>query len=151
MAQVGKDKPVDRANSRTPRGFGGSEDMHTGQVIVFLHDWHERDVATDDVVKQLRSEFAKLPGVHADDAAAHTDRAWEWQGAEEAPRTMVAAAARRAVRRASRVQARTAARMAAHLRAGDEHRDVPPHARIGPSPHPSPHPTPPQAAHPRVA
>uniref|UniRef100_UPI00349E9E25 hypothetical protein n=1 Tax=Leadbetterella sp. DM7 TaxID=3235085 RepID=UPI00349E9E25 len=36
LAQVGKDKPVDRANSRTPRGFGGSEDMHTGQVIVFL-------------------------------------------------------------------------------------------------------------------
>ena len=65
LAQVGKDKPVDRANSRTPRGFGGSEDMHTGQVIVFLHDWHERDVATDDVVKQLRGEFAKLPGVQA--------------------------------------------------------------------------------------
>ena len=100
---------------------------------------------------QVSLERAKLPGAQGSDAAAIADRAWEWQGAEEAPRTVAAAAARRAVRRAARVQARAAARMAAHLRTGDEHRDLSPHARIGMSAHPSPHPTPPQAAHPRVA
>jgi multidrug efflux pump len=65
LAEVGEGKPVQRANSRAPRGWGGSEDMHTGQVIVFLEDWHKRDVATDEVVDKLRAEFAKLPGVQA--------------------------------------------------------------------------------------
>jgi protein ImuA len=106
---------------------------------------------------QVVLERAKLPGVQGPSAgtAAVADRAWEWQGAEDAPRSVVSAAARRAVRRAARVQARTAARMAAHLGAGDgvgeACRDQAPHARIGPSSHPAPHPTPPQAAHPRVA
>ncbi|KAF1694252.1 efflux RND transporter permease subunit [Pseudoxanthomonas koreensis] len=63
LAEVGEGKPVQRANSRAPRGWGGSEDMHTGQVIVFLEDWHKRDVPTDEVVDRLRAEFAKLPGV----------------------------------------------------------------------------------------
>ncbi|WP_372018473.1 efflux RND transporter permease subunit [Pseudoxanthomonas sp. 10H] len=63
LAEVGEGKPIQRANSRVPRGWGGSEDMHTGQVIVFLEDWHERDVPTDQVVNTLRAEFAKLPGV----------------------------------------------------------------------------------------
>ena len=65
MGQVGGDKPIQRANSRVPRGFGGSEDMHTGQVIVFLQDWHERGVSTDEVVNGLRGELSKLPGVQA--------------------------------------------------------------------------------------
>lgn len=65
MGQVGGDKPIERANSRVPRGFGGSEDMHTGQVIVFLQDWHEREATTDDVVNGLRAELSKLPGVQA--------------------------------------------------------------------------------------
>ena len=34
LAEVGEGKPIQRANSRAPRGWGGSEDMHTGQVIV---------------------------------------------------------------------------------------------------------------------
>ncbi len=62
---VGDDRPIERANSRVPRGWGGSEDMHTGQVIVFLHDWRDRDTSTSDVVEQLRAEFARLPGVQA--------------------------------------------------------------------------------------
>ncbi|MCR6685576.1 efflux RND transporter permease subunit [Pseudoxanthomonas sp.] len=65
LAQVGEGKPVQRANSRAPRGWGGGEDMHTGQVIVFLEDWHKRDVSTDEVVEAMRTEFAKLPGVQA--------------------------------------------------------------------------------------
>lgn len=60
---VGDDQPIQRANSRVPRGWGGSEDMHTGQVIVFLQDWRDRDVPTSEVVESLRAEFATLPGV----------------------------------------------------------------------------------------
>ena len=63
LAQVGQGKPIQRANSRAPRGWGGSEDMHTGQVMVFLEDWDRREVSTDAVVSGLRAEFAKLPGV----------------------------------------------------------------------------------------
>ncbi|MDR6991620.1 efflux RND transporter permease subunit [Luteimonas sp. 3794] len=60
---VGPDKPIERANSRVPRGWGGSEEMHNGQVIVFLHDWRQRDVSTREVVEDLRAQFADLPGV----------------------------------------------------------------------------------------
>ena len=60
---VDGDGPIERANSRVPRGWGGSEEMHSGHVIVFLKDWRERDTSTAAVVAQLRSEFALLPGV----------------------------------------------------------------------------------------
>ncbi|MBD9367171.1 efflux RND transporter permease subunit [Xanthomonas sp. XNM01] len=62
---VGEDRPIERANSRVPRGWGGSEDMHTGQVIVFLRDWRDRDASTAEVVEQLRGRLAQLPGVQA--------------------------------------------------------------------------------------
>ena len=65
LGQIGEDKPIQRANSRVPRGWGGSEDMHTGQVIVFLEDWGVRKESTDEVVAALRREFAQLPGVQA--------------------------------------------------------------------------------------
>ena len=35
--------------------------MHTGQAIVFLQDWDERDVTTAEVVEQLRSELGTIP------------------------------------------------------------------------------------------
>ena len=57
------DGPIERANSRVPRGWGGGEDMHTGHVIVFLKNWRERDIGTAEVVQQLRADFAGLPGV----------------------------------------------------------------------------------------
>ncbi|MEZ0469563.1 efflux RND transporter permease subunit [Luteimonas salinilitoris] len=60
---IGEGKPIQRANSRAPRGWGGSEEMHTGQVIVFLQDWDVRDIATEDLVAELRGKFAALPGV----------------------------------------------------------------------------------------
>jgi len=63
LEQVGEGKPIQRANARVPRGWGGSEEMHTGQVIVFLEDWNKRNVATSDVVAQVRERFADLPGV----------------------------------------------------------------------------------------
>ncbi|MBE2292597.1 MAG: efflux RND transporter permease subunit [Xanthomonadaceae bacterium] len=65
LEQVGEGRPVLRANSRVPRGWGGGEDMHTGHVVVFLQDWRQRKVSTDEVVGQLRAELAKLPGVQA--------------------------------------------------------------------------------------
>ncbi|TYT25765.1 efflux RND transporter permease subunit [Luteimonas viscosa] len=63
LAQVGEGKPIERANSRVPRGWGGSEEMHTGHVIVFLEDWGTREQTTDEVVADLRAQFAALPGV----------------------------------------------------------------------------------------
>ncbi|WP_202844140.1 efflux RND transporter permease subunit [Luteimonas saliphila] len=65
LGQVGEGKPIERANSRVPRGWGGSEEMHTGQVIVFLEDWGIRKETTDEVVADLRARFAALPGVQA--------------------------------------------------------------------------------------
>jgi len=63
LGQVGEGRPIQRANSRVPRGWGGSEEMHTGQVIIFLEDWNVREQSTDQVVAGLRSQFADLPGV----------------------------------------------------------------------------------------
>jgi multidrug efflux pump len=63
LRQVGEGKPMQRVNTRVPGGFGVSEEMHTGQAIVFLHDWDKRDVTTDDVVQQVRKELGALPGI----------------------------------------------------------------------------------------
>jgi multidrug efflux pump len=65
LGRIGDGQPIQRANSRVPRGWGGSEEMHTGHVIVFLQDWGDRKESTDEVVAGLRREFAKLPGVQA--------------------------------------------------------------------------------------
>lgn len=63
--RVGDDKPIQRANARVPGGFGASEEMHTGQVIVFLQDWHKRDVTTTQVLESVRTELEKMPGIRA--------------------------------------------------------------------------------------
>jgi multidrug efflux pump len=63
LSQVGDGKPLQRVNTRVPGGFGASEEMHTGQAIVFLHDWQKREISTDDVVQQVRKEMGGLPGV----------------------------------------------------------------------------------------
>src|SRR5690606_26397144 len=60
---IGDDGPIERANSRVPRGWGGSEEMHSGAVIVFLKDWREREESTADVVASVRDSFSELPGV----------------------------------------------------------------------------------------
>ncbi len=62
---LGDGKPLQRANTRVPGGFGASEEMHTGQVIVFLHDWDKRDISTAEVVEKVRGDLAKLPSVRA--------------------------------------------------------------------------------------
>jgi multidrug efflux pump len=62
---LGDDKPIQRINTRVPGGFGASEEMHTGQAIVFLQDWDKRDVTTAEVVGQLRAELAAIPTIRA--------------------------------------------------------------------------------------
>jgi multidrug efflux pump len=65
LGQIGGEQPIERANTRVPGGFGASEEMHTGQVIVFLKPWDQRDTSTDDVVTRMRGDLGKLPGVRA--------------------------------------------------------------------------------------
>ncbi len=65
LAQVGEGKPIERANSRVPGGWGAGADMHTGNVIVFLQPWDKRGQTTDEVVDSLRKQFDALPGIQA--------------------------------------------------------------------------------------
>jgi multidrug efflux pump len=58
-------RPIQRANTRVPGSWGASEDMHTGNVIVFLQDWNKREASTMEVVDQLRGELDQLTGVRA--------------------------------------------------------------------------------------
>ncbi len=60
---IGDDKPIQRVNSRAPRGWGGGTEMHTAQIVVFMQDWSDRDVNAEDVIAELRPEFNSLPGV----------------------------------------------------------------------------------------
>ncbi|HSM11873.1 MAG TPA: efflux RND transporter permease subunit [Lysobacter sp.] len=62
---TGGDQPIQRYNTRVPGGWGASEEMHTGQVIVFLQDWNKRSASTNDVVSGLRRTLGELPGVRA--------------------------------------------------------------------------------------
>lgn len=62
---VGDGQPIDRANTRVPGGFGPGGDMHTGQAIVLLKPWNERDISTADLVEKIRGDLASLPGVVA--------------------------------------------------------------------------------------
>jgi multidrug efflux pump len=62
---IGDDQPIDRANTRVPAGFGGSGQMHTGQAIVLLKPWNERDQSTAELVDKLRVDLADLPGLTA--------------------------------------------------------------------------------------
>jgi len=65
LAITGDKGPVMRINARVPGGFGASEEMHTGQAIVILKPWKERDVDTQTVVEDIRKSFNELPGVVA--------------------------------------------------------------------------------------
>ena len=62
---TGPDKPIQRVNTRVPGFFGASEDMNSGQAIIFLQDWDKRDETTAEVVASLRSELAAIPSVRA--------------------------------------------------------------------------------------
>jgi multidrug efflux pump len=62
---TGSDRPIQRVNTRVPGFFGASEDMNSGQAIIFLQDWNHRDVTTGEVVESLRKELAAIPSVRA--------------------------------------------------------------------------------------
>ena len=63
LRDTGAGKPMQRVNTRVPGTFGSSEEMHTGQAIVFLQDWDKRTITTDEVVSKVRKELGALPGV----------------------------------------------------------------------------------------
>ncbi len=62
---IGEDGPLHRVIARVPGGFGGgvNEEMHTGNSIVILRPWDEREVTTSEVVNRVRGELAAVPGV----------------------------------------------------------------------------------------
>jgi multidrug efflux pump len=49
--------------TRTPGGFGASDDFNSGSFIVFLKDWSEREKTTQDVVGEVNRTLASLPAV----------------------------------------------------------------------------------------
>src|SRR5690606_27272100 len=60
---TGEGTAIRRYNTRVPGGWGASEEMHTGNVIVFLQDWDQRERSTAEVAEELRRELCALPGV----------------------------------------------------------------------------------------
>jgi multidrug efflux pump len=49
--------------TRTPGGFGASDDFNSGSIIVFLKPWEEREATTADVVSEVNKELGQLPAV----------------------------------------------------------------------------------------
>ncbi|HET6603071.1 MAG TPA: efflux RND transporter permease subunit [Xanthomonadaceae bacterium] len=57
--------PLQSIISRVPGGWGASEEMHTGQSIVILKPWGQREQTTAEVVEQAREALEGIPGVRA--------------------------------------------------------------------------------------
>jgi multidrug efflux pump len=49
--------------TRTPGGWGGGDDYNSGNFILFLKPWEERDQTTQEVVGQVNRILARLPAV----------------------------------------------------------------------------------------
>jgi multidrug efflux pump len=49
--------------TRTPGGWGGGDDYNSGNFILFLKPWEERDETTQEVVGQVNRILARLPAV----------------------------------------------------------------------------------------
>lgn len=60
---VGDDGPVRSVITRTPGGFGPSEDFNSGSVTVFLRPWEERDTTTEEVVGEINRIIGQVPAV----------------------------------------------------------------------------------------
>lgn len=61
-----EDGAIHRVIARVPGGFGGGQqDMHTGNAIVLMKLWDERDVTTNDAVNDVRVQLSAVPGVVA--------------------------------------------------------------------------------------
>src|SRR3546814_8729472 len=62
---LGDSPVIRRYNTRVPGGWGNSEEMHTGNVMVFLEDWQKRDQSTAEDADSLRQDLGELSGVSA--------------------------------------------------------------------------------------
>ncbi len=49
--------------TRTPGGFGASDDFNSGTFIVFLKPWEEREKSTQDIAQQINRILANEPAV----------------------------------------------------------------------------------------
>ncbi len=49
--------------TRTPGGFGASDDFNSGTFVVFLRPWEERKLTTQDIVQQLNKKLAGMPAI----------------------------------------------------------------------------------------
>ena len=49
--------------TRTPGGFGSSDDFNSGSIIVFLHPWGDREQTTADVVQEVNRTLGQVPAV----------------------------------------------------------------------------------------
>ncbi|WP_106640189.1 efflux RND transporter permease subunit [Allosphingosinicella vermicomposti] len=49
--------------TRTPGGFGASEDFNNGSTIVFLKKWSDRNKTTADVVNEVNRALSQIPAV----------------------------------------------------------------------------------------
>ncbi len=53
---------------RTPGGWGTSDDFNSGNFTVFLRPWEERDVTTQDMVRQVNAALADVSAVRGNAA-----------------------------------------------------------------------------------
>ena len=49
--------------TRTPGGFGQSDDFNSGTFVLFLKPWEEREKTTQDVVQEVNRRLGQLPAV----------------------------------------------------------------------------------------
>ncbi|MBS0003472.1 MAG: efflux RND transporter permease subunit [Thioalkalivibrio sp.] len=56
---------VRRILVRTPRGFGGSEAVNNGFVIVIMHHWDDRERSAWPVIDEINASLAEIPGITA--------------------------------------------------------------------------------------
>ena len=54
--------------ARVPGGFGPSDDFNNASVSVFLKPWEERNVTTDDVVREVNKKLQQLPSLRGNAA-----------------------------------------------------------------------------------
>ncbi|RHW16694.1 efflux RND transporter permease subunit [Sphingomonas gilva] len=59
----GEDSPIASIISRTPGGFGSSDDFNSGSFIVFLKEWKDREESTQDVAQRINRLLQQQPAV----------------------------------------------------------------------------------------
>lgn len=63
LAPLLKDGQLKVLITRTPGGFGSSDDFNSGNIIAFLRPWEERTVTTAEVADAINKAIANQPGV----------------------------------------------------------------------------------------